>query len=146
MPQQSDKSERGADAAVSPGVGAPPCDMDTSARSYASLDGLTAGQIACRDDDDLNFGWGSAAPSSVSRSFEFPGGSGSFALPPPVDAPVSAPDSSAPLSSDISSDARSPLFHRGPVRMQRSDSGRSRSSTADAPSMTQVAHMIWGSN
>jgi hypothetical protein len=145
VPQQSDKCERGVDAAASPVGDAPHCDIDTSARAFASMEGLTAGQIACRDDDDLNFGWGSAPSSTAARSFDFPGGSSSFALPPPVDAPVS----STMLPSDISSDSRSPLFHRGPVRLQRSDSGRSRSSTAgaaDAPSMTQVAHMIWGSN
>jgi hypothetical protein len=139
VPQQSDKSERGFDAATSPGDSSHPGDADMAARSFASLEGLTAGQIACRDDDDLSFGWGAAPPAAAQRSFEFSAVSGSFALPPPVDAP-----SSLPLQSDTSSDARSPLFHRGPVRMQRSDSGRSRSSTADAPSMTQVAHMIWG--
>jgi hypothetical protein len=147
VPQQSDKSERGHDASGSPGGGAPPSDTDTSARAFASLEGLTAGQIACRDDDDLSFGWGAAPSSSApSRSFEFPGGSGSFALPPPVDAPISAPAPSAAPPSDAGADGRSPLFHRGPGRQQRSDSGRSRSSTADAPSLTQVAHMIWGSN
>ena len=146
VPQQSDKSERGHDAAGSPGGSAPPCDADTTARAFASLEGLTAGQIACRDDDDLSFGWGAASSSSASRSFEFPSASASFALPPPVDAPISAPAPSAMLPSDTGSDGRSPLFHRGPSRQQRSDSGRSRSSTADAPSLTQVAHMIWGSN
>ena len=148
VPQQSDKAERGSDAALSssPGGHASASDMDMAARAFASLEGLTAGQIACRDDDDLNFGWGGASSSTVSRSFEFPGASGSFAMPPPVDAAVSAHASSTLLTSDAGRDSRSPLFHRGPVRMQRSDSGRSRSTTADAPSMTQVAQMIWGSN
>ena len=152
VPQQSDKSERGHDApqSSSPGGSAPSNEVDIGARAFAHLEGLTAGQMACRDDDDLNFGWGPAPSSAASRSFEFPGASGSFALPPPVDAPVSAPVSApAPsvfLPSDTGSDSRSPLFHRGPVRLQRSDSGRSRSNTAETPNMTQVARMIWGSN
>jgi hypothetical protein len=146
VPQQSDKSERGNDAAHSPGGTALPADMDMGSRAFASLEGLTAGQIACRDDDDLNFGWGPTPSSAASRSFEFPGASGSFALPPPVDAPVSASASSTLLPSDTLSDGRSPLFHRGLGRQQRSDSGRSRSDTAESPSMTQVAAMIWGSN
>jgi hypothetical protein len=148
VPQQSDKAERGSDAAQSssPSGGVASSDTDMGARAFASLEGLTAGQIACRDDDDLNFGWGTASSSAVSRSYEFPGASGSFAMPPPVDAPSSVSAHPTILPSDSSSDARSPLFHRGPGRLQRSDSGRSRSGTADAPSMTQVAHMIWGSN
>jgi hypothetical protein len=149
VPQQSDKAERGNDVlhSSSPGSCVPASDVDIGGRGFASLEGLTAGQIACRDDDDVNFGWGPSPSSNVSRSFEFPGASGSFALPPPVDAPVSASLRPAVLPVDMGADAsRSPLFHRGPGRQQRSDSGRSRSNTAETPNMTQVAHMIWGSN